>query len=142
MCETENDNNPQVGKKPTTEDEFYLEWGKESLKNNINLANEILKQLITLSTALLGVSIIFDKIVSDEILRIVVLSLFFISLVLSLLGILPYEKNVALNSPTEIKKFKRKALTQKRIYIWISGAGLTFGFAIILAELIFKLLNK
>lgn len=139
MCEDKNKKEPNAGQKPSSNDDFYLDWGKESLKNNIKLANDILKQLITLSTALLGVSIIYEKIVENENLRVVVLILFFLSLILSLLGILPYEKKVALNSASKIKEHKEKALKHKRIYLWLSGAGITFGFAIILAELIIKL---
>jgi len=111
MCETEDKNKtPQAGQAPSEDDTFYLTWGKETLKNNINLSNDILKQIITLSSALLGV--------------------------------LPYEKTVSINSPSQIKEFKRKALKHKRIYLWISGAGLTFGFSLIIAELIIKLITK
>lgn len=140
MSESVKNKIQQKGLRPTNEDEFYLNWGKESLKNNIKLSNEILKQIITLSTALLGLTIIYEKIVSVEILRIIVLLLFFISLVVSLLGVLPFEGTISLNSPTEIKEFKRKVLKHKRIYLWISGGGLTLGFAIIIGELITKLL--
>ncbi len=143
MCETEDKNKtPQAGQAPSEDDTFYLTWGKETLKNNINLSNDILKQIITLSSALLGVSIIYDKIVSNELIRIIVLLLFLLSLVISLLGVLPYEKTVSINSPSQIKEFKRKALKHKRIYLWISGAGLTFGFSLIIAELIIKLITK
>jgi hypothetical protein len=137
MCEGKN--KPQIGQKPTNEDDFYLDWGKESLKNNIKLSNDVLKQLITLSTALLGLSIIYEKIVENEILRVIVMILFFLSLLLSLLGILPYEKKILLNSASQIKQHKVKALKHKRFYLWFSAAGITFGFAIILAELIIKL---
>ena len=84
MCEDKKKKEPNAGQKPSSDDDFYLDWGKESLKNNIKLANDILKQLITLSTALLGVSIIYEKIVEDENLRVVVLILFFLSLSLVL----------------------------------------------------------
>ncbi|MFD2273724.1 hypothetical protein ACFS07_29065 [Undibacterium arcticum] len=33
---------------------FYFEWARESIKSSIALANDILKQLVTLNTALLG----------------------------------------------------------------------------------------
>jgi hypothetical protein len=90
----------------------------------------------------LGVSIIYDKIVSNELLRIIVLLLFLLSLTISLIGVLPYEKTISINSPSQIKEFKGQALKHKRIYLWISGAGLTFGFAIIIAELLIKLITK
>ncbi|MCD7916285.1 MAG: hypothetical protein LUG96_14195 [Tannerellaceae bacterium] len=82
----------QQGRPPTEEEFFYTTWEKETLKNNINLCNDILKQLITLSTTLLGVTIIFDTIITVYFLKLLVMVLFFTSLIIAFLGILPYEK--------------------------------------------------
>lgn len=57
----------QQGRPPTEEEIFYSTWGRETVKNNINLCNDILKQLITISSALLGVMTIFDEIVTETI---------------------------------------------------------------------------
>lgn len=133
---------PQKGKPVTDEDEFYVNWGKETLKNNITLANDILKQLITLSSALLGVSIIYEHIVKGEFFKISVLLSFFISLIIALLGLLPYEKKVSLNSPSEIKNFKKKALKHKRLHLWISSIAIVVGFGLIIGELIVNMIIK
>lgn len=131
----------QKGKKPTEEHLFYLKWGQETIKNNIALANGILKQLITLSSALLGLSIIYESIVTSEILKIFVLISFFASLIVAFLGLLPYEDKVNIHAPLDIKEHKKKALKHKRRFLWISAIALVFGFALILSELIYKAIS-
>ena len=121
---------PQQGLPPTQEEIFYTTWGQETVKNNITLCNDILKQLITISSALLGVSIIYDHIVQSETLKIFVLLSFFISLVVALIGLLPYERKVSLNTPADIKTHKQNALRHKRLYLWISAMSIVIGFAL------------
>lgn len=128
----------QQGQQPTEEEIFYITWGQETVKNNITLCNDILKQLITISSALLGVSIIYDHIVTNETLKIFVLLSFFISLIVAFIGLLPYENKVRLDTPDDIKTHKRKALTHKRQYLWVSAFTIVVGFALILAELLIK----
>ena len=131
----------QQGQQPSTEDEFYLKWGYETVKNNIKFSNEILKQIITLSTTLLAASIIFEYIIPYTWVKILVLLSFFISLVTAFVGVLPFERSVDLNSPSDIKRHKRAALKHKRWYLWISAGMLIIGFIAILAVLIVRLLK-
>jgi len=49
----------QTGYAPSPEEEFYFNWGQESVKNNLNLANKLLNDIVTLSSVLLGGSLIF-----------------------------------------------------------------------------------
>jgi hypothetical protein len=128
----------QEGQELTDEDKFYLSWARETVKSNIALSNEMLKQLISLNSALLGVNLIFDKIVSSEGLKILVLLCFFVSLTISLLGLLPYENIVDTNSPSDIKEHKTKALKHKRIYLWTSACLLLLGFVIVIGDLTVK----
>jgi len=130
----------QQGKAPSEEDLFYASWGQETVKNNINLCNEILKQLITISSALLGVSIIYDKIVSSEILKSFVLLSFFVSLIIAFIGLLPYENKVRLDTPKDIKEHKRTALKHKKQYLWTSAFSIVIGFSLIIGELIIKII--
>lgn len=127
----------QQGRPPTEDEIFYSTWGRETLKNNINLCNDILKQLITISSALLGVTLIFDQIVVADTVRIFVTTSFFASLIISFIGLLPYERKVSLSTPEDIKDHKQKTLKHKRNYLWISACCLTIGFGLIIAELIF-----
>jgi len=129
----------QQGQKPTQEELFYTTWGQETVKNNITLCNEILKQLITISSALLGVSMIYDDIVSNETLKFFVILCFFLSLFVAFIGILPYEKKVHLQTPDDIKTHKRKAFKHKRQYLWVSAMTIVIGFALILGELLIKI---
>lgn len=131
----------QQGHQPTEEEIFYTTWGQETVKNNITLCNDILKQLITISSALLGVSIIYDHIVSNETMKIIVLLSFFISLIVAFIGLLPYENKVRLDTPEDIKTHKRNALKHKRHYLWVSAMTIVIGFALILGELIIKTCN-
>jgi hypothetical protein len=133
---------PIKGQKPTEDDLFYLDWGRESIKNNLKNTNDILKQLITISTAVLGLTIVFENIIKHDSLRIVVLFLFFLSLIISFLGILPYGKKIQINSAEEIKEFKSKALKTKRLYIWFSGGMILSGFAVIIISMAFQLLSN
>lgn len=128
----------QQGKKPTEDDVFYTNWGQETMKNNITLCNDVLKQLITINSALLGISIIYEYVIANKVLKVFVLLLFFISLVIAIIGILPYENKVELDVPNEIKKHKIKALKHKRCYLWVSAIAILVGFALILVELLFK----
>lgn len=117
------------GKKPTYEELFYREWGYETIKNNIETVNKVLQQFITLNVALLGGNIVFLSPSNiDAPYRLVSISLFFVGLVLAFLGVLPYESNVVVNIPEEIKDHKMSALSQKRRFLWacciVMGGGL------------------
>src|ERR1043165_5944762 len=103
----------QQGRPPTEEEVFYIAWGRETIKNNISLCNDILKQLITLSSALLSVTLIFEGIVTNERWKALVAFTFFCSLIVAFIGLLPYERKVQLHTPEEIKKHKQQALKSK-----------------------------
>lgn len=128
----------QQGQQPTEEEIFYTTWGQETVKNNITLCNDILKQVITISSVLLGVSIIYDHIVSSETLKIFVLLSFFVSLIVAFCGLLPYENKVRLDTPDDIKTHKSQALKHKRQHLWVSAMTIVVGFALILLELLIK----
>ena len=99
----------------TEEDQFYLTWGKETLKNNISLANATLSQLLTLCTALIGSSVYF---LSDQVLpKWALLGTFFLlmtSLVAAIIGVFPRGSEVDLSSPSDIRTHKNLTLALKR----------------------------
>jgi len=129
----------QHGIQPSEEDIFYVSWGRETVKNNITLANDILKQLITISSALLGITIIYERIIESGTLKVIVLLSFFSSLVVAFLGILPYEAKVQIAIPNDIKTHKTRALKHKSRFLWISAGLLIVGFFSVIAELLLKL---
>lgn len=125
---------------PTPEDEFYLEWGLESLKRNLTFANDILQRLVTLNGVLLGGSIAFyDEHILSATLKPIVLLCFFLSLVLSFLGMMPYERRVDIRMPGCIKQFKQRALQSKRNYLWWAGGFLAAGFGICLGAMVYRM---
>jgi hypothetical protein len=129
----------QKGKPISEDDLFYISWGYETLKNNIKLCNDILKQLITISSALLGISIIYEHIIVNEVLKILVFICFFNSLIVAFLGILPYKSIITTKAPAEIKTHKEKTLKSKLKHLWFSAISLMVGFLLIIISLI---LNK
>ena len=121
------------GTPPTEEDKFYLAWGRESLKRNIEIANQVLQQLVTLNTALLGGSVFFlSAEFSVEFARWIVVALLLLALAVAFIGVLPYEGKIDLRIPKDIKAHKEKALRHKRFFVTVSAlfTGGAFGFAI------------
>jgi hypothetical protein len=125
------------GTEPTEEEKFYMLWGLESLKNNISILNKILRQLVTLDTALLGGSIAFlnDDIINYSF-KIWVVFLFFLSLIIAFIGNLPYESRVDLRKPQRIKEHKEKTFKHKRRYLWGSAIVLALGLGIAFAGMV------
>lgn len=116
------------GQKPSKEDLFYIEWGRESVKNNIDNANTVLSKLLTLNTALIAGGAFFGSAKLSEGIPSLAPILFFIGLALAFIGIMPHESNINTISPSSIKYHKDCALLKKRLFMWTcavsTGAGL------------------
>ena len=71
------------GTKPDPTDVFYAEWGDELIKRNLTFLNDVLRQLVTLSTAMLSGSIIFlnDAMISRG-LKLATIAMFLCALVI------------------------------------------------------------
>ena len=107
-------NDPVASTPPSQEDAFYLQWGEETIKKNIENAHGVLTQFLTLNTALMGGSVVFMKAENiGDLWLSVALSLFFVGLCTSFLGVLPHETAVNPISPTQIKEHKHSALLKK-----------------------------
>lgn len=119
---------------PSEKELFYLDWIKDVIKNQFNLANELLKQIITLCVALLSVSVIFENLFEGNTqLKFFTVLFFFISLILAGIGVYPVETSgMWLNSPGEIEKFKKKALHHKKLFYALSSVFLLGGIAVII----------
>jgi hypothetical protein len=52
-------NEPVKSLPPSDEDIFYLKWGEETIKKNIENAHGVLTQFLTLNVSLMGGSIVF-----------------------------------------------------------------------------------
>ncbi|MBV6505229.1 MAG: hypothetical protein ILNGONEN_00787 [Syntrophorhabdaceae bacterium] len=139
MIETET-NEIQFGGAPTPEDDFYYQWGQETLKQNFILSNSILSSIVTLSSVMLGGSILLaNDAIFPESFKLIIALLFLLALIVSFFGIMPEESEVNLNVPQEIKEHKEKTLKAKRRYIWISGMCMIAAFIIAFTGIFIKL---
>ncbi len=129
---------------PTQRDVFFLTWGLEIIKNQFNTTNELLKQQIAICTTLLTVSLIFEGVFEKEsIWRLLVAFCFFVGLLLSFIGLMPFEREkVWLDSPTEIEDYTDASIKhKKRFYFW-SAVAILSGIFIIVLKLLILSFNK
>jgi hypothetical protein len=126
-------------RKPTEKDEFYLSWGRELVKNEFNLSNDLLKQQITLSLGILAVSFIFENLFKEShALKSFTLLSFFLSLLISFVGVMPFTRqDVWLDSPDDIETFKKDALKYKRNCYKSSAVFIIVGIGLIMINMIF-----
>ncbi|HEY0072564.1 MAG TPA: hypothetical protein VGB77_00560 [Abditibacteriaceae bacterium] len=116
----------------TAEHSFYVAWGRETIKNNISLANDVLRQFLSLNTTLLGGSLVFldPKLISSAF-RWFALTMFFLSFIVCLFGIVPFEGQADIRIPEDIRKHKEKALLWKRRCFWAASILIVAGLAVI-----------
>ena len=130
------------GKPLTIEEDFYLSLAGEFVKNNSKFVNEVLRQFVTINTALLAGTITFmNKEIINENFKIFVIFSFLISLVISFIGILPYSGNINFISPYIIKEFNKKLLNHKLKYLKLSAVVSGIGFLIIVVGMIYKIIK-
>lgn len=136
--ETENEEEiveGQVRNEDITEKEkILLEWAKESWKNNIDTYNKILKLLLNMIIPLFSGLIVFFnyiEIYSNDCwyYPFIFLSLSFVS---SLIGILPFTKEINIINATEIDHFRNNTLKRKKYSMIISLFFLFLSFLIVI----------
>lgn len=119
-----------------TEDDYYAEWALESIKSSINLANDVLRQLLTLSTSLIGGSVVLteSKLLYPPHLRFIVIVFFIAGLVYAFMGVIPYE-HTYIRDIKEFKRAKVSALATKQKHINKSASCIFMGIIAALALL-------
>lgn len=144
MNKTEKPPNKIINGKPLTkEEDFYLTLSEEFVKNNSKFVNDVLRQLITLNTALLAGTVTFiNKEIINENFKIVVVFFFLIALIISFVGTMPYSGTISFTDPYRVKTFSENALDYKLKYIKISGFISGLGFLIIIIGMIVKLIKS
>lgn len=123
-------------------DVFYLEWGRETLKQVIPRLTDSLQRVITLATALLGGSMFFAS--SDVVpshFRAAAMILFLASLSMALYGILPYSAPVGLNDPRSVQDFKATVAEFRQRWLWHSVAALWLGLTAGVLGAVIKAMN-
>ncbi len=128
-----------VGEVPTNEEIFYAEYGDDLTRDTIPFLNQVLRQFVTLSTALMGGSIAFlsDSLVDPDFKKSIVV-LFLFSLVAALLGVLPYRGKFHRRCPNEIKEVCLSARTWKTRFLWISAAMIFIGSLVAILGILCK----
>ena len=124
------------GVPPTREDQFYIEWGRKTLKENISILNNMFKLFITLDTVLLSTYLgFFDKVLEDispfswQVISPAICIL--LSMTFSIIGISPFPISVSLVAPDEIKSYKARRSKCKNKCLGISAIALVCGFVIL-----------
>ncbi|MEO0127643.1 MAG: hypothetical protein ABIL44_07835 [candidate division WOR-3 bacterium] len=126
------------GTRPSEEEVFYTKMARETLKNNLQFANEVLRQLVSITSVLLGGFIIFQYPGFSQVMRQFIIILLLGSLIIALIGILPFEGSVDIRMPNEIKKHKEEALKWKHIHLWLAAGLLVISLTIAFVALVSK----
>lgn len=120
---------------PTDEDLFFLEWGRETFKENVTIINETLKLFITLNSGLISVFIGFHKQIFSNPSPwdiITPAGLLIVSLIAAIVGVYPISQMVNLLSPDEIRDYKLRRSSFKRKALSVSAACLILSFLTLL----------
>ncbi len=121
---------------PSREDLFYVEWGRETLKENIPVLNDVFKLFITLDTLLLSIYWGLYGRTTGVYLSIweavLPAGLVTLSLIVALMGIYPFPMRVNLAVPQLIKEYKERRVRFKSICLAISSIALVVGFIVLI----------
>ena len=114
MTEGPGSRSPVRGIPPTAQELYLLAWGQETLKENLKLTNDILRQQVTLSAALIAATIALrGTAILTTTTASVTLAILVLSLLLAGLGAMPYESQVDLFQPDAILAHKERAFRYK-----------------------------
>ena len=126
-------NDPVIGTAPSEDDEFYIAWGRETFKNNINYLNDVLRQFITLNATLLAGSVVLlnDKIV-DSNFKFLILVMLLTSLITAIIGIMPSGLIVDIRVANDIYRHKKFVARLAFVLVVITALLLVGAFIIAL----------
>lgn len=138
MKKSQNNVREVNAEEPTSEDLFYIKWGRETHKDNIGVLNNVLRQFITLDTALLAALIaFFDKIEICKWIKVLSCALLMFSLLVAVFGIIPISRDLDPRRSDLIKAHKKRVLIWKKRLMWISVSSFLLSFVIIFILLIY-----
>ena len=107
----------------------------KALERMVSTTDDMLKTLITMSSALLAVGVIFDDFVKSPLVRAIIILLFFIGLIISFLGVLPFKIRYDIEDTGEQKEQQIAIFKRKRRHLWLSAGATASGFMLIIADL-------
>jgi hypothetical protein len=112
----------------TDEENFLCALGEELAKRELPFLNDVLRQLLTLSVSLLGGGIFFLS--ADNCqpgLRLFAMIMFFLSLLLAFIGMLPASEKINLSIPESIKDAVQRLSSWKTGFVKGAGVFLILG---------------
>lgn len=109
---------------------------KQEIQRLVGVTDDMLKTLISMSSALLAVGVIFDTFVKIPLMRVVILLMFFIGLIISFLGVLPLNVRYDIEDVEEQKQQQIIIFLRKRRHLWFSATAMVVGFLMVIIDLI------
>ncbi len=124
---------------PSEEELFYVGLGDQLIKDTLPFLNQVLRQLVTLTVALLAVSVaIYDKEVVHRPLMVVGMVFLLISAILSFAGVLPYGGPITRREPTTIYDRLKQMTRVKSCLAWFAAVPLVLALVVMLVGVIAK----
>lgn len=115
---------------------------EQNVKQLIVTIDDMLKTLITMSSALLAVGVIFDDIVTSKFVRLVVILLFFVGLVIAFIGVLPAKFKYHIGNEEGEKAQSINILLRKRRHLKISAMVMAVGFIMIITDILIEVIHN
>ncbi|MCD8166100.1 MAG: hypothetical protein LUE93_08210 [Bacteroides sp.] len=115
---------------------------KETVQRLISVTDDMLKTLITMSSALLAIGVIFTDFVKSPLMRVIIILTFFIGLISSFLGVLPLNIRYNLEDAEELQNQEVRVFFRKRRHLWFGAAAMMLGFILIMIDLFIDVFSK
>lgn len=131
---------PAKGFPPSIKDDVYIELAGEFVMNNTKVANDFLRQLIALNSALITITIAFlTKEVINDRFKLPIIIAFLVGLVYAIKGAVPLIGKISFINPNLTEKFNDEALNIKLHNIRVSGKWFILGLSLIIVSGIWKI---
>jgi len=117
---------------------FYVQWGMESVKRNLQSLNDVLGRMVVLVSSLFGGSVFFIK---DDLMnrgaKLIVLGALAASLTASVAGLIPYSGMIELDNPEAIRTYKSAAISCKKLALSAAFVFLVIAFFVAIGAIAF-----
>lgn len=108
----------------------------QEIQRLVAVTDDMLKTLISMSSALLAVGVIFDSFVKMPLMRVIILLMFFIGLIISFLGVLPLNVRYDIEDVEDQKQQQIIIFLRKRRHLWFSAVAMVLGFLLVIIDLV------
>lgn len=115
---------------------------KETVQRLVSVTDDMLKTLITMSSALLAIGVIFNDFVKSPLMRVIIILMFFIGLISSFLGVLPLNIRYDLEDAEELQEQEIRVFLRKRRHLWFGAFAMMIGFILIMVDLFIDVFSK